>query len=140
MKRIRDIMTPDPLAVPATTSVQEAAQLMRDHGVGAIIIRDDTGHVTGLITDRDIAVRVCAEGRAPERTAVARACSEETIAMISPDDDVHQAVLMMREKAIRRIPVVENGRPIGIVSLGDLALAEDPKSALGEISRAQPNA
>jgi CBS domain-containing protein len=140
MKRIRDIMSRDPLTLPPTASVQEAAQLMRDHGVGDVLICDDDGHVTGIITDRDIAVRACAEGMAPERTAIARICSDETLAMLSPDDDVHQAVEVMREKAIRRIPIVENGKPVGMVSLGDLAISEDPHSALGEISRAQPNA
>jgi CBS domain-containing protein len=140
MKRIRDVMTPDPLSLPPTASVQEAAQLMRDHGVGAVLICDDDGHVTGMITDRDIAVRACAEGMSPERTAVARICSDESLAMLSPDDEVHQAVQIMREKAVRRIPIVENGKPVGMVSLGDLAIAEDPQSALGEISRAQPNA
>jgi CBS domain-containing protein len=140
MTTVRDIMTPEPLTVPPTASVQEAAQLMRDHGVGDVLICDDEGHITGVLTDRDIAIRACAEGLPPERTAVARICSDESIAMISPDDNVHQAVMMMREKAIRRLPVVEDGRPIGIVSLGDLALAEDPKSALGEISAQPPNA
>jgi CBS domain-containing protein len=140
MKRIRDIMSRNPLSLPPTASVQEAAQLMRDHGVGDVLICDDEGHVTGIITDRDIAVRACAEGMAPERTSIARICSDETLAMLSPDDDVHQAVQVMREKAIRRIPIVENGKPVGMVSLGDLAISEDPQSALGEISRAQPNA
>ena len=139
MKRVRDVMTPQPVTILPTASVQEAAQLMRDHNLGALLVADDAGPVSGLITDRDIVVRACAEGLSVERTAVARVCSDESLAMISPDDDLHQAVLMMREKSIRRLPVVEDGRPVGIVSLGDLALAEDPDSALGEISRAQPN-
>lgn len=139
MRRIRDVMTPEPLLVSETASIQEAGQLMRDHGVGALLVVDSAGHVAGMITDRDIVVRACAEGRGPERTPVTSTCSDETIAMLSPEDDVREAAVVMREKAIRRIPVIENGRPIGIVTLGDVAAAEDPDSALGEISRAQPN-
>ena len=138
--KIRDVMTPEPLTLPASASVQEASQLMRDHDVGSVLVCDDAGDVIGMLTDRDVAIRACAEGRAPERTSVASISSDESIAMVSPDDDLQHAVLIMREKAVRRVPVIEHGRPVGIVSIGDIAATEAPHSALGEISRARPNA
>jgi CBS domain-containing protein len=83
-------------------------------------------------------VRILAEGRDPAATTLADISSHD-LTTVSPEDSVEQAVQLMREKAIRRLPVVEDGRPVGIVSLGDLAVERDPDSALGEISAAPPN-
>ncbi|MGW3627202.1 CBS domain-containing protein [Streptomyces sp. NPDC000880] len=94
--------------------------------------------VACLVTDRDPVVRVLADGKNVEDTTVAAACSADLVA-VSPDDDIGRGVQLMRERAMRRLPVVENGRPVGIVSLGDLAAERDPSSALGDISSAEPN-
>jgi len=89
----------------------------------------------GILTDRDVVVRVVAEGRDPRATRLADVCSRE-LTTVSPDDNVDDAIAVMRDKAIRRVPVVDRGRPIGIVALGDLA----PRgTTLGEISAAPPN-
>jgi CBS domain-containing protein len=91
----------------------------------------------GIITDRDIVVRGIAENHDPQ-TQVKEIASQQ-VKTVSPEDAVDDAVEIMRDYAVRRLPVVENGRVVGVVSLGDLALERDPDSALGEISSAPPN-
>lgn len=134
---IRDVMTPEPVTVRSTTSLEQAARRMRDAGIGDVIVLDGE-QITGILTDRDIVVRAVAEGRDPGQTPVGEVASRE-LTTITPDETVDAAVALMRERSIRRLPVVESGRPIGIVSLGDLALERDPDSCLGEISAAPPN-
>ncbi len=70
---------------------------------------------------------------------MAGVCSDEELVTVGPDDELERAVELMREHAVRRVPVVDDGRPVGIVSLGDLALERDPESALGDISVARPD-
>jgi CBS domain-containing protein len=92
-----------------------------------------------VVTDRDLVVRALAEGADISSKSVQEVCSTETVT-VSPDDDVDRAIQLMRERAIRRLPVVEEeDRPVGVVSLGDLAVERDPHSALGDISAAHPN-
>jgi CBS domain-containing protein len=110
---------------------------MRDANIGDVIVLQDD-QICGILTDRDIVVRAVAEGREPATTKVADICSQE-LTTVSPTDEVEEAVRLMREKAIRRLPVVEGGKPVGIVSIGDLAVERDPHSALGRISAAPPN-
>jgi CBS domain-containing protein len=136
-QKIQDVMTPDPVAIPKTAPVTDAAKAMKDQDIGDVIVRDD-GHVCGIVTDRDIVVRVLAEGRDPSSTKVGEVCSDQPVT-VTPDADVSEAVRIMREKALRRLPVVDNGRPVGIVSLGDLAIEQDPNSALADISEAAPS-
>ena len=83
-------------------------------------------------------VRALAEGRDPARTTVGEICSRE-LTTLSPNDAIGDAEKTMRARAIRRLPVVEGGRPVGIVSLGDLAVERNPDSTLGGISAAPPN-
>ena len=134
---IRDVMTTEPITISATSTVEEAARAMRDAGVGPVIVMDEEA-VRGIVTDRDIAIRAVAEGRDPAGTTVGEICSEELVTL-EPTDSVEDAIRLMREKAIRRIPVVESGRAVGIVSIGDLAVQFDPDSALADISVAPPN-
>jgi CBS domain-containing protein len=94
--------------------------------------------VCGIVTDRDVTVRVVAEGRPPETTELKEICSRD-LATLAPDDTVEEAVRVMRDKALRRLPILDGGRPVGIVSLGDLAVEHDPDSALAAISTAPPN-
>jgi CBS domain-containing protein len=95
--------------------------------------------VCGIVTDRDIAVRIVAEEKDPAATALADICSHSLLT-VKPSDKVEHAVRLMRTHAIRRLPVVEDGKAVGIVSLGDLAVERDPHSVLGEISAAPPDA
>ena len=135
--KIREVMTPDPISLPANSSSMEAARTMRDADIGNVVVVDGQ-KVFGIVTDRDIVLRVIAEGRDPAVTPLRDICSHE-LTILSPQDSVDDAVRLMREKAIRRLPVVENHRPVGIVSIGDLALEKEPHSALGNISAAPPN-
>ena len=125
-QQIRELMTPNPVVLPGTASVHEAARTMRDAEIGDV-------------TDRDIVVRLVAEAQNPATTTLADLCSHALVT-VRPTDTIEDAVRLMRTHAIRRLPVVEGGQAVGIVSLGDLAVERDPGSALGEISGAPPNA
>lgn len=134
---IHDVMTPDPVTVEGTVTARDVAQLMRDNDVGDVIVTSD-GQVRGIVTDRDIVVRAVAEQPDPGAVQVQDICSSY-LAQLSPSDTVEAAIQTMQERAVRRVPVVEDGRPVGIVSLGDLAIERDPESALANISAAPPN-
>jgi CBS domain-containing protein len=137
-KTVKDVMTPAPLTLPADSSVSEAARIMRDKDIGVVLVVEDNQRLCGIITDRDIVVRAIAAGVNPDQTPLSRICSQE-LTEISPSAPVSDAVSLMRKKAIRRIPVMDGGKPVGIVTIGDLAIAQDPNSALGSISAAPPN-
>jgi CBS domain-containing protein len=130
-------MTPNPVTMGADTTVVEAARAMLDKDIGNVIVVDKN-QVRGIVTDRDITVRVVAEGKDPNRVTLGEIASGD-VAAVSPDDSVDKAVDMMRENAVRRLPVVEGGKPVGMVSIGDLAVQRDGKSALADISAAPPN-
>jgi CBS domain-containing protein len=134
---VEQIMTHDPRTVDASDPVVEAARQMRDGDVGDVIVTQD-GQVTGIVTDRDIVVRAVADGRAPDSTPVSEVATSDLQAL-EPSQSVDEAVQAMREHDIRRLPVVDGGRPVGIVSLGDLAVERDPDSALADISAASPD-
>jgi CBS domain-containing protein len=134
---IREVMTGDPVCVEPDTSAADAARKMRETDSGAILVTEE-GHLRGLVTDRDIVVRAIADGRDPARVRVREICSADLEAL-TPDDDVDRAVKLMRERHVRRIPIVEGDRPVGIVSIGDLALARQERSALADISGAPGN-
>ncbi len=110
---------------------------MRNSNIGDVVVVDGQ-QICGILTDRDIVVRAVAQGLDPVSTPLKDICSRE-LTTLSPQDSLDHAVRLMREKAIRRLPVVENKRPVGIVSIGDLALERDRNSALGNISAAPPN-
>lgn len=136
-KNIRDVMTPNPVSLPASSPVMEAAQMMKDRDIGDVIVLDE-GKVCGVVTDRDIVVRALAAGKDPGSTKISEICSRDLVS-VSPDEDIDKAVQLMRDKAIRRLPVVEGDKPVGMVSIGDLAVERDRKSALADISAARPN-
>jgi CBS domain-containing protein len=137
-KKVRDLMSRQTFKMAASSSVSEAARKMRAENIGAIVV-EDSGTICGIVTDRDIAVRAVADGRDPNTTTLAAICSKD-ITTISPDEDIDRAIQIMRQKAIRRVPVVDaQDQPIGMVSLGDLAVDRDSRSVLGQISAAPPN-
>ncbi|MFF9219146.1 CBS domain-containing protein [Streptomyces viridosporus] len=136
-QHVRDIMTGAPVSVGPHTSVAEVARIMRDRDLGAVLVTDGD-RLRGLVTDRDLVVRSVFRGGDPEETTVAGACSEDLVT-VGPDDDLDRVARLMREHAVRRVPVVDGGHPVGIVALGDLAMERDPQSALGDISVARPN-
>lgn len=137
-QRIADVMTKDPVALDTNTDLQKAAQAMRDNHIGDVIVTKPDGSPCGIVTDRDIVVNGIAEGADPVATPLDDVCNHRLIT-VSADDPVAAAVSAMEEHAIRRLPVVDNGSLVGVVSLGDLAIERDRESALGEISAAPPN-
>jgi CBS domain-containing protein len=134
---IREVMTANPATVDTHASAVEAARKMREADAGVMIVTDGE-QLRGLVTDRDIVVRAVAEGRDPSQVEVSEICSAD-VETLRPDDDVDRAVELMRERHVRRIPVVEDGHPVGIVSIGDLAIERDEGSALADISAAEGN-
>ena len=134
---ISDVMTKDPQTVECSASIAEAAKLMRDHDTGAILVTDGD-ELKGIITDRDIAVRAVADGKDPSDCQVSQVFTEST-ATVSPDDSVDDAINVVREHNVRRVPVVEDGKAVGIVSIGDLAIDRDKDSALADLSSSSPN-
>ena len=138
-QRVHEVMTKDPIKLRSSSTVVEAARRMRDAAIGAVVVEDDGGRICGIVTDRDIAIRTVAAERDPKTTKLSDVCSK-SLAMLSADEQVDRAVEIMREKAVRRVPVVDTqNNVVGIVSIGDLAQLRDPASALGQISAAPPN-
>jgi CBS domain-containing protein len=135
---VKDVMTPDPKVLLKTATVKEAAELMRDDNIGDVIVVNGHKKLYGILTDRDIAIRCGAEGADPDKVTLEEIATKD-VTTLSPDATIDLAVTLMREKAIRRIPVVEDGKPVGIVTLGDLAIEKDPTSALADISAAPPD-
>jgi CBS domain-containing protein len=135
-KSIKDAMTTKPTSLPASATVADAAQQMRELDIGDVLVEQE-GRLAGIVTDRDIVVRAIAEGR--DITSKLGDIVSSELVCITPAESADDAIRLMRERALRRVPVVENGRPVGIVSLGDLAGERDPRSVLGEISSAPPN-
>src|SRR5687767_9105862 len=127
-RTVEEIMTRDPRTVDAGDPVIEAARQMRDGDIGDVVVTSE-GRVNGIVTDRDIVIRAIAEGSDPQSTPVREVCTGDVMTL-EPSQSVDEAVQAMREHDIRRLPVVDQGRPVGIVSLGDLAVEREPQSAL----------
>lgn len=137
-ERISDVMTADPVAMTTEASLRDAAVAMRDRDIGDVVVTKPDGTICGIVTDRDIVVRAVAQGTDPSAMTLEDVCSEDVVT-VAASDPVAAAVKAMEERAIRRLPVMDNGNLVGIVSIGDLAVERDPRSALGEISAAPPN-
>jgi CBS domain-containing protein len=125
---IRDIMTPNPRFVSPGDSIQTAAQIMRDEDTGVVPVCDN-GRTVGIITDRDIVIRAIAEGQA-NRTV--RDVATNDVIAARPDMSTREAAELMAEHQVRRLPVVDGGRLVGIVSIGDLAVKEAKDSRVGD--------
>jgi CBS domain-containing protein len=130
---IRDAMTKNPRSIGASASVVEAARLMREGDIGSLPITDDE-KLVGMITDRDITTMVVAEGADPETTSVGDVSSRDPIS-VEPDEDLEDALQLMARHQVRRLPVLDNGRLVGIVAQADIALKENEKKT-GELVEA----
>lgn len=137
--KIRHVMTKNPRILPRDASALEAAQAMREENVGGVLVAGADDKICGIVTDRDVTIRVTAAGLDPKSTQLGDVCSDR-LTTVAPDDSIDHVIELMRRNCVRRIPVLENGKPVGILSLGDLATVRDPKSVLGEISAAPPQA
>lgn len=129
-KKISEAMTSDTCAIDAEKSVQYAAQMMRDEDVGfAPIVEND--RMVGALTDRDIAIKVVAEGRDPQTTTVLDVASKALVT-IEPNEDLDEALKLMAQHQLRRIPVVDGARLVGVIAQADVAREAKPKKT-GEV-------
>jgi CBS domain-containing protein len=136
--RVSDVMTAAPQSLPLDATLFEAARVMRDEGIGDVLVTF-AGRLCGVVTDRDIVVRAVAESRDTALTPLGDVCTAE-LTTVRPEDDTGTAARLMCEQAVRRLPVVDDDQhPIGIISIGDLALANGEVGPLPEISKAPPN-
>jgi CBS domain-containing protein len=134
---IDSVMTQNPVCLDVDASLIDAAQAMDKQCIGDVLVLEK-GAVCGIVTDRDIAIRGVAHGGDPSTIRLGDICSRELVTL-SPGAAIDDAIARMREHAVRRMPVLDGGRPVGIVSLGDLAEERDRRSVLGEISAAPAN-
>lgn len=135
--KVKDIMTKNVAYINPASTVVEAAQLMQKHNVGSIPVCDQNG-VIGIVTDRDIVVRNVAHGSNPQNTKVQDVMTS-SVATATPDMDISDVSRLMSNNQIRRVPVVENNKLVGMVALGDVAtdakFDTEVASALAEISK-----
>jgi len=123
---VQDIMTAYPETLSPHDSIQKAAQLMRDHDYGVIPILDGLDALVGVVTDRDIVVKAVAKGHGPETQI--QECMSVQPDTVPKDLPIAQALHIMDTRQVRRLPVVENGRLIGMISIGDIAKAQIPEA------------
>ena len=135
-RTVSDCMTPSPSTVDVSDTLRAAATAMASQDVGAVVVQSD-GQVVGIVTDRDLVVRGVAEGLGPD--ANLRDVVSDELVTVGPEDRVEAAIELMRDSAVRRVPVMDGDAVVGIVSLGDLAMDRDPHSVLADISEAPPN-
>jgi CBS domain-containing protein len=138
VRQVRDVMTPMPDTVGPDATLVEAAQRMADGHFGDVLVAEPGGTLLGIVTDRDIAIRAVAAERDP-RTTTVRSILSGDLETVSPEDTLQVATTRMRAANVRRLPVLENGLPVGIVSLGDLSLATDTNGTLADIAVAAPD-
>jgi CBS domain-containing protein len=133
-KSVRDAMTEDPRSIGASASVVEAARLMREQHIGSLPVTEDE-RLVGMITDRDITTRVVAESAVPETTSVGDVYSRDLIS-VEANSDLGEALRLMARHQVRRLPVVENDRLVGMVAQADIALKESERTGelVGAIS------
>jgi CBS domain-containing protein len=134
---IREVMTDSPVTCPPDATLVEGAQAMRDKDIGGVLLVEGD-ELKGFVTDRDITVRGVAEGKDVESTSLSEVATTD-LTTCEADATIEDAIRLMKEHDIRRLPITDGGKPAGIVSLGDLAMARDEDSALADISAASPN-
>lgn len=134
---VRELMTPDPVVFSPDTPVRRAAQAMREHDIGDVLVVDGD-RLCGIVTDRDLVVRGLAERDDLSDCCLRDVCSDQVVTT-ALTDTLDTAVARMREHAVRRIPVLDKDKLVGVLSLGDAAVEQDPNSALGQISAAPDN-
>jgi CBS domain-containing protein len=138
VRRVTEVMSSGVETVPGDTTLVDGAKRMARAGIGDVLVVDSGGSLRGIVTDRDIALRVVAEGKDPRNIRVGDVMS--TAVSVSPTATVEEATNLMRQRDIRRVPVVDTaGRPLGIVSLGDVSTSRKARSVLADISAAPPN-
>jgi CBS domain-containing protein len=136
MEQVRNVMTQNPTSCDPTTTAVEAAKVMASEDVGSVPVVK-AGRLVGIVTDRDVVVRVLAEGRDPNSTTIGEIASSD-LETVSPDDDLDTALRKMASSKVRRLPVVEGDLLVGIVAQADVARQGDDSETgqvVEEISR-----
>lgn len=136
-KTVRDVMTKNPVALSAGSSVVEAARAMSDMRIGSVVVMDGK-NPCGIVTDRDITVRAVATGSDPATTKLADICSKD-LAAVRPDQSLDDAMQMMKAHDVKRVLVMADSKLEGIVSIGDLAREGEGADVQEDISRAEPH-
>ena len=129
--KLRDVMTKTVIRIHPEESVSVAARMLEHYNIGSLPVCGNDGRMCGLVTDRDIVTRCLAAGRSPGTTTVRQVMTSGVIAA-RPDMDASVAASLMGREQIRRLPVLENGRLCGMVSLGDLAVKEESSIDAGD--------
>ncbi|NYH42978.1 CBS domain-containing protein [Micromonospora jinlongensis] len=137
MTTVGEFMTTRLVTMDGNDTLIAAAQEMRDSAIGDVVVTDGDS-VVGIVTDRDIAVRGVAENMDPGSTQLNQITTRDVIT-VSQYDDVVAAADLMRTYAVRRLPVIDDGRLVGLISMGDLAVEREPQSVLADISADDPN-
>lgn len=133
--KIAEVMTQRPRAVTAQTSVREAARLMEEEDVGSLPVVDEGARLIGLVTDRDVAVRVVGRGLDADKTVVGDVASRD-VAALTPEHDLDEALQLMAQEQVRRVPiVVRENQLVGMLAQADIASAGKQKTA-GEVVEA----
>ena len=132
MTTARELMTSDPAFCDKDVTVAEAARQMADQNIGALPVCSAEGRLAGVVTDRDLAVRVVAEGRDPSTTKVADLLTGTEVVTIGADDSAEEAIRTMKDHAVRRLPVIDGTRLVGMVSQADIARAM-PDAKIGDL-------
>jgi CBS domain-containing protein len=127
---VRDVMTPNPRVVQPTESIQSAARIMREEDTGVVPVVESGDRLVGLVTDRDIVVRAVAQGQGASEPV--RSIVTPELVVATPDMSTKEATKLMAEHQVRRLPVVDGDRLVGIVSIGDLAVKEGKDSRVGD--------
>ena len=123
-QRIRDIMTSNPSTIEPNKTVVDAARIMKQEDAGVVPVTEN-GRLTGMVTDRDIAIRVVADGKDPQSTPVREVASKDLVT-VDPQQDLDEALRLMAKHQVRRLPVVEeDGRLVGVVAQADVARVGD---------------
>lgn len=135
--KVKDLMSKNVASVSPETSIEEVARTMKEMNIGSVPVCE-SGRVVGIVTDRDIVIRELANGKNPAALRVGDVMTYD-ISTVSPDTDVHDAVKIMSDKQIRRLPVIDNDRLVGMIAIGDMAvrskLEDDAGEALSDISQ-----
>ena len=135
MKKARDIMTSGADFIDPSCTVAEAAQMMANNDYGSLPICDGQGHLKGMLTDRDIVVKVIAAGKDPEQCSVQDLTDGSEVVTIGADDSVEDALRTMKEHKVRRLPVIDGTDLVGMVSQGDIAV-NYPEAKVGDLVEA----
>ncbi len=130
--KVRELMTAQPVCADPDTTVEEIASLMKEENIGCVPIVDDDGQVAGMITDRDIVIRCIAEGKDPSECRADDIVSPQSVT-INPNADAKEAARLMADRQIRRLAVVEHGKLVGMLSLGDVAVKQHDDRLSGDV-------